>query len=222
MVPSGRSSKPARWLALGDSYTIGEGVAAEDRWPHRVFESLRAAGARLEPPRILATTGWTTAELMAAMEHERLWPARERFELVSLMIGVNDQYRGRDAGEFAPLFAQCLERAVALAGGDAGRVVVASVPDWGVTPFAGGRDRGAIARAVDEYNKAEQDVVRKRGARWCDVTTLSRRHGSDTAYLAGDGLHPGAAAYRAWAGVLALAAREALAGRGEAAQTKRA
>ena len=222
MVPSGRSSKPARWLALGDSYTIGEGVAAEDRWPHRVFEALRAAGVKVEPPRILATTGWTTAELMAAMEHERLWPARERFELVSLMIGVNDQYRGRDAGEFAPLFAQCLERAVALAGGDAGRVVVASVPDWGVTPFAGGRDRGAIARAVDEYNKAEQDVVRKRGARWCDVTTLSRRHGSDTAYLAGDGLHPGAAAYRAWAGVLALAAREALAGRGEAAQTKRA
>lgn len=220
MVPTGRSSKPVRWLALGDSYTIGEGVAAEDRWPHRVFEALRAAGARVEPPRILATTGWTTAELMAAMEHERVWPVRDRFALVSLMIGVNDQYRGRDAAEFAPLFVQCLDRAVALAGGDAARVVVGSIPDWGVTPFAGGRDRAAIARAVDEYNRTERDAARARGAHWCDVTTLSRRHGSDTAYLAADGVHPGPAAYRAWAGVLAPVAREALAGKGEAARPR--
>ncbi len=203
----------ARWLALGDSYTIGEGVPVESRWPARVASALGAAGVPVEPPRFLATTGWTTGELLAGMEAARLWPVRERFELVSLLIGVNDQYRGRAFDEFARDYARGLERAVALAGGQAARVLCLSVPDWGVTPFAEGRDRAAIAREIDRLNAHERVSVLAARARWCDITPLTRRHAGDPAFLAADGLHPGPAAYAEWAGAALPEARAALAGR---------
>ena len=206
-------SGAARWLALGDSYTVGEGVAGSERWPERVAERLRSGGAAWTPPRVLAATGWITEELLAVMARERVWPVTERFALVSLMVGVNDQYRGRDAAAFTRSFGECLERAVALAGDSAARVVVVSIPDWGVTPFAAGRDREAIARDVDAFNAIERARVGAAGAHWCDVTALSRRHGSDPAFLAADGLHPGPAAYAAWAELLAPVAGTAMGGR---------
>ncbi len=206
--------RAARWLALGDSYTVGEGVAPHESWPVRLAALLAEAGDAVGPPRIVATTGWTAGELLTGMEAAGVWPAREHYDFVSLLIGVNDQYRGRSPAEFAPDYARCVERAVALAGGQAKRVLGLSIPDWGVTRFAAGRDRAAIAQAVDAFNARERGHLTARGAQWCDITTLSRRHGDDAAFLAADGLHPGAAAYIEWARSALPAARAALAGLG--------
>ncbi|MEQ1833014.1 MAG: GDSL-type esterase/lipase family protein [Candidatus Eisenbacteria bacterium] len=199
--------KPARWLALGDSYTIGEGVEPHERWPAR----LAAAGLGLPEPRIVATTGWTTDELLAGMEAAGVWPATEHHELVTLLIGVNDQYRGRTFADGA--YARCAERAVTLAGGEPARVLGLSIPDWGVTRFAAGRDRAAIATAIDDWNAHERAHLAALGAHWCDLTALSRRHGDAERYRAADGLHPGAAAYIEWALAAAPQARAALSGR---------
>lgn len=204
--------RPARWLALGDSYTIGEGVEPAGRWPVRLAARLTASGIALAEPRLIATTGWTTDELLAGMEADGAWPATERYDLVTLLIGVNDQYRGRSLAEFAPAYARCVERAVALAGGHAASVLGLSIPDWGVTRFASGRDRVAIAAAIDAYNAHEREHLTALGAHWCDITPLSRRHGDDAAFLAGDGLHPGASAYAEWAEAALPLARAALAG----------
>lgn len=204
--------RAARWLALGDSYTIGEGVEPAERWPMRLAATLAASGIAVAEPRLVATTGWTTDELLAGMEAAGAWPASEHHDLVTLLIGVNDQYRGRSLAEFAPAYARCVERAVALAGGRAARVLGVSIPDWGVTRFAAGRDRRAIAAAIDAYNAHERAYLTALGAHWCDITALSRRHGDDAAFLAGDGLHPGARAYAEWAEAALPMARAALAG----------
>jgi lysophospholipase L1-like esterase len=211
--PGSPPAKGARWLALGDSYTIGEGVAPDTRWPAQLAALANAAGPVLASAHIVATTGWTTDELLAGMVAARVWPARERYDLVSLAIGVNDQYRGRAAADFARGYAECLARAVTLAGGRAARVLCLSIPDWGVTAFAAGRDRGAIAAAIDGANAHERTTVAAAGAHWCDVTALSRRHGAHAGFLALDGLHPSAAAYAEWAAAALPVAREALAGR---------
>jgi lysophospholipase L1-like esterase len=196
------------YLALGDSYSIGEGVAPAERWPMQLATRLRGEGIALAEPAILATTGWTTDELAAAMDEARFEPP---YALASLLIGVNDQYRGRDAGGYRPAFGQLLERAVALAGRRAGRVLVLSIPDWGVTPFAhaSGRDTAAIGRDIDRFNALAYEETRLAGARWVDVTAISREHAG---LLAADGLHPSGAQYTLWAEAALPAARAALAG----------
>ena len=203
-----RVSGSLRYLALGDSYTIGEGVAPEGRWPRVVAASLRERGLDAADPEIVAVTGWTTDELDAGIDAAaRLGP----YALVSLLIGVNNQYRGRPLGEYRAQFRALLRRAIGFAGGDAGRVVVVSIPDWGVTPFAEGRDRGAIAREIDAFNAAARDAARELGARWVDVTPASRAAAGDASMFADDGLHPSARQYRAWAALVLPVAEEALA-----------
>jgi lysophospholipase L1-like esterase len=198
-----------RFLALGDSYTIGEGVAESGRWPVQLATRLRAHGLGVAPPRLLATTGWTTDELSAAMDAQAFDPP---YDLVSLSIGVNNQYRGRSAEEYASQFAALLERAIALAGGRPQRVVVVSIPDWGVTRFGAesGRDVAQIARELDAFNVISRDIARRRGAQWADVAPASRRAGAAPAMLAQDGLHPSAAQYTQWLGAILPAARAAL------------
>jgi lysophospholipase L1-like esterase len=216
MSPSAQShaarAPQVRWLALGDSYTIAEGVRPDEGWPSRLAARLTAAGIATAPPRIIAATGWTSGELLAALDAAGVWPPHDAYDLVTLLIGVNDQYRGRTLAEFAPDYERCLERAVALAGGRAARVLGLSIPDWGVTRFAAGRDRDAIARDIDRYNAHERDRIAALGAHWCDITARSRQHGDAAAFLAGDGLHPGAAAHAEWAQDAAPIARAVLAG----------
>ena len=185
---------PMTYLALGDSYTIGEGVPAEGRWPVQLATALHGAGTPLGEPVILATTGWTTDELSAAMDAAGFVPP---WDLVSLLIGVNNQYRGRDVEEYRGEFRRLLQRAIALAGGHAGRVLVLAIPDWGVTPFArdSGRDTARIASELDAYNAAACEETLRPGARWVDITPISRSH---PALLADDGLHPSAAQYTLW------------------------
>lgn len=185
-----------RYLALGDSYTIGQDVSASERWPSQLAAGLRAAGYRLADPVIVARTGWTTDELDAALNRT---PPEGRFDLVSLLIGVNNQYRGRPVDEYRLEFAALLERAVGWAGGRANRVLVLSIPDWGVTPFGQGRDASAIRAAIDAFNAANKAAAEARGAHYVDVTGLSRQAAARPNWLAGDGLHPSGAMYAAWA-----------------------
>lgn len=193
----------ATFLALGDSYTIGEGVAEDGRWPVQLVARLRAAHIEVQAPRIIATTGWTTDELSAAMDAADLAP---RYGLVTLLIGVNNQYRGRSQAEYREQFLALLERAIALAG-DARCVVVVSIPDWGVTPFAEGRDRAAIAHEIDAFNAIARDEAHRAFARWVDVTGISREHAGE---VVDDGLHPSARQYARWADAILPEARTAL------------
>lgn len=199
----------AHYLALGDSYTIGEGIAPEDRWPVRLADALRGEGVAIDAPRIVATTGWTTDELDAAIDAAALWPP---FDLVSLLIGVNDQYRGRDVATYAPAFEALLARAIGFAGGDATRVFVLAIPDWGVTPFGAhsGRDTAAIARELDAYNAAAAAICSARGVAFVDIAPVSRARGGEPEMLADDGLHPSAALHAAWAQLALPVARAVL------------
>ncbi len=196
----GRAASPAlRYLALGDSYTIGEGVAADGRWPAQLAARLREDGRAVDTPRIVATTGWTTDELASALD--AVEPLGRDWDLVSLLIGVNDQYRGRPAADYAPAFAALLDRAIGYAGGRADRVMVLAIPDWGVTPFAvsSGRDRVAIARELDAYNATAARICAERGVAFVDIAPVSRARGDEPSMLADDGLHPSAALYAEWA-----------------------
>jgi lysophospholipase L1-like esterase len=186
-----------RYLALGDSYTIGEGVADGDRWPELWAAALARIGNDVAPPRILAQTGWTTDELSAAMDAAE---PLGQWDLVSLLIGVNDQYRGRSAEDFAASYAPLLRRAIALAGDRPTHVLALSIPDWGVTPFAkaAGRDRAAVAAQIDAFNAVARAECARQGVAFLDITGLTREAGMDPAMLADDGLHPSGAMYRAW------------------------
>ncbi len=185
------------YLALGDSYTIGEGVAAAKRWPVQLASALRAEHIPLADPRIIATTGWTTDELDAGIDAAQ---PLGHYDFVSLLIGVNDQYRGRALAEYQRRFAPQLERAIGFAGGRAERVLVLSIPDWGVTRFGheSGRDTTQIAHELDAYNAAAQAICMAHGVAFVDITAVSRQHGAEPAMLASDGLHPSAAMYALW------------------------
>ncbi|HET7843835.1 MAG TPA: SGNH/GDSL hydrolase family protein [Xanthomonadales bacterium] len=181
------------YLALGDSYTIGESVDEAGRWPVQLAKRLRDEGVSIGAPRIVAKTGWTTDELSAAMDAAALAP---RYGFVSLLIGVNNQYRGRELDEYEREFAALLARAIALAGGRADRVLVLSIPDWGTTPFAEGRVRRQIALDIDAFNAAAKAECERRGVAYVDVTGISRERRE---LVAGDGLHPSAEQYTLWA-----------------------
>lgn len=198
------------YLALGDSYSIGEGVAATARWPVQLAARLRARGIALGEPRIIATTGWTTDELAAAMDATTFAPP---CALVSLMIGVNDQYRGHAPEQMLRTFERLLRRAIALAGDDSSRVLVPSIPDWGATPFgfASGRDRQVVSAQIDACNHGQRECVQRHGAHWIDVTAASRAMADEPALVADDGLHPSATMHQRWVELIAPVAQARLA-----------
>ena len=190
-----------RFLALGDSYTIGESVPESERWPVQLAARLREAGIAIDAPRILARTGWTTDELAAAMADSTFEPP---YALVTLLIGVNNQFRGRSLDEYRAQFSQLLARAIGLAGNDASRVIVVGIPDWGVTPYGRGssRDTAQIAHELDAFNAAAHALATQHRAHFVDIADLSRPHGDqdgfDRSMIAGDGLHPSAVLYARW------------------------
>lgn len=185
------------YLALGDSYTIGEAVAETGRFPAQLVSSLTKNNIYFNSPEIIATTGWTTDELADAIKKKQssLLP---RYDLVSLLIGVNNQYRGRDAEEYRTQFKDLLKTAIVFAGGEKSRVFVVSIPDWGVTPFAEGRDRKKIAEEIDLYNKINKEETLKEGIAYIDITPESRTAVNDKSLIASDGLHPSEKMYKEW------------------------
>lgn len=185
------------YLALGDSYTIGESVPDSGRFPAQLVNELEKKNISINTPEIIATTGWTTDELAAAIKKKEssLLP---KYDLVSLLIGVNNQYRGRDAEEYRTQFKDLLKKSIAFAGGEKSKVFVVSIPDWGVTPFAEGRDRKKIGEEIDLYNKINKEETMKEGIIYVDITPESRNAATDKSLVAGDGLHPSEKMYKEW------------------------
>lgn len=177
-----------RFLALGDSYTVGEGVAPAESWPLQL-----AARLKLEPT-VVATSGWTSGELLAALDAD---PPNGPYEVVSLCIGVNDQFRGLPLDGYTDNLAALLDRAIGLA---TIAVFAVSIPDWGVTPYAADRDRAQVGGAIDQFNLALGELAQSRGITCVDVTPASREMYSE---VVEDGLHPSATQYRAWTQLMA-------------------
>lgn len=183
------------YLALGDSYTIGESVAENERFPIQLAERLRAEGVAIGDPEIIARTGWTTGELIAAVERGTY---RESYDLVTLLVGVNDQFRGYPLDGYRREFAQMLDTAIQFAGGDASRVLVLSIPDWGVTPFGADYDAARVANEIDAFNAVNRELAEAAGVAYFDITAISRQAASDPSLVAGDGLHPSGEMYSLW------------------------
>lgn len=198
------------YLALGDSYTIGEAVPEDGRWPVQLARALRAEGIALADPRIIAATGWTTDELEWGIDSVE---ALASYDFVSLLIGVNNQYRNRSAVAYGGEFHTLLLRAIRHARGRADRVLVLSIPDWGVTPFARNdkRDAATIGREIDAFNAEARKICAKEGVAFVDITPASREHGAEAGMLAEDGLHPSAAMYTLWTQAALPVARTLLA-----------
>lgn len=195
MTTPAPSNQSLRILALGDSYTIGESVAENERWPDRLAAMLSEKNIQTDVT-IIARTGWTTSELWQGIQAD---PPRGRYDLVSLLIGVNNQYRGYDINKYRDEFRFLLEKAIEYAGGKPEHVILLSIPDWGVTPFASGRDRDKIANDIDAFNLINLDQSKKMGVNYIDVTLASREALNDPGLVAGDGLHPSGKMYAEWA-----------------------
>ncbi|GHA72767.1 SGNH/GDSL hydrolase family protein [Pontibacter akesuensis] len=188
------------YLALGDSYTIGEGVPASAQWGMQLAELLRAEGVDVANPVTIARTGWTTSDLASAVAAAKLKP---EFDMVSLLIGVNNQYRGQSLATYRSELRQLLQTAIRLAKGDASNVLVLSIPDWGATPFARNQNREQIAAEIDAFNAVAREEAANAGVTFVNITPLTREAASDLSYVASDGLHYSGKMYREWA-LLAL------------------
>lgn len=195
---------PYTYLALGDSYTIGEKVQAADNFPHQAVALLRAAGLPFDEPVIVARTGWTTDELEDGIQKANLQPP---YDFVTLLIGVNNQYRGRPVNEYALEFEALLHKALQFAQNNFTRVIVLSIPDWGATPFAEGRDRRQITAAIDTYNAVNKQVADQYNVHYIDITPGTRDAATDRGLVADDGLHPSGQEYARWAGQVAAIIR---------------
>lgn len=184
------------FLALGDSYTIGEAVSESERWPVQFVNRMNAAGKSFEMPEIVAKTGWTTDELQRAIADAN---PRGPYDLVSLLIGVNNQYRGNSPQVYKKEFIELVEQALFFSGNKPQNVVIVSIPDWGVTPFAEGRDRDKIAQEIDFFNSVNREIAQSFGILYIDITPHSRNASFDLELVASDKLHPSGKMYTYWA-----------------------
>src|SRR5688572_2068385 len=187
------------YLALGDSYTIGEGVLLHESYPYQVVQLLRKAGKQVYGPEIIAKTGWTTSELASHIDHSIFNAA---YDFVSLLIGVNNQYQGLTGQHYSIEFEELLNRAISFAGNKPPNVFVLSIPNWGLTPFAKGRRTSEITRAITDFNNINRQVSMKYTVGYIDITSSSPETAQEPSFLAPDGLHPSGIAYRRWAGLL--------------------
>jgi len=188
------------YLALGDSYTIGQSVAAPDRFPVQVVKMLNTSGYKMAKAEIIATTGWTTADLYDALKTKT---SLLSYDVVSLLIGVNNQYQGLSLAEYRTEFTALLQRSIELAGNNPDRVFVLSIPDYSVTPFAAASDRKKIAKEIDAFNAVNKQVASFYKVHYLYVTGESRKAAADPGLIANDGLHFSGKAYRVWAKLLA-------------------
>lgn len=225
MVAAAATGKPVPapgFLALGDSYTIGDSVEAGERWPEQLAGMLRKDGAALADPVIIARTGWTTDELDAALDRGHRGTSEPAdgnggklappYALVTLQIGVNNQFRGRPVEDYRTQLRALIQRAIVYAGGNPGRVILVSIPDWGATPFAegSGHDRAQVAREIDAYNAVKCEEAADAGVGFVNITPGSRAAAERPELVTGDGLHPSAIEYQRWAKAVFKPARKVL------------
>lgn len=196
-----------KYLALGDSYTIGTSVNETDRYPVQTLQLLRAQGYSIADAEIIATNGWTTGDLLNAVKEK---PALHDYSLVSLLIGVNNQYQGRTLDEYRQQFTLLLQRAIQLADGKPAHVFVLSIPDYSVTPFANGQDKQKIAAEIDAFNDANKSITERYKVNYLYITDESRRAAGDLSLVAADGLHFSGKEYTVWSQKLALQMKVAL------------
>lgn len=183
-----------KFLALGDSYTIGESVAVNERWPVQLANALRTKGLICDEPKIIATTGWRTDDLMRAIQNAKL---SDNYTLVSLLIGVNNFYQGKSVDTYANEFESLLATTIKLAGQNKQHVIVVSIPDYGFTPF-GESDQIRISKGIDAFNAINKKIAAKYGVAWFNITDISRHGLKDPSLVAGDGLHPSGKMYSQW------------------------
>ena len=192
------------YLALGDSYTIGEQVKRDESFPYQTVQLLRKDGMQVNAPEIIATTGWTTDELNKAIENTILL---EKYDIVSLLIGVNNQYRDYEVAIYRKEFNELLATAISYAHGNTAHVFVLSIPDWGATPFGANdakkRSPALIGAAIDLYNAISKEECLKQKVHYINITPISRKAPADGALLANDNLHPSGKMYGEWAALLA-------------------
>ena len=195
------------WLALGDSYTIGQSVNETERFPAQTAALLKNDSLVFTTPHYIATTGWTTVNLLDAIA---LQNPQGPFDIVTLLIGVNDQYQHLDVNNYNAHFTACLQKAIALAGNRKGHVFVLSIPDYGVTPFAQQSDTALIHREIDHYNAINKAITLSCKISYTDITPGTREMKNDASLIAYDGLHPSGKEYAKWAALLAPAIVKAL------------
>lgn len=185
-------------LCLGDSYTIGEAVPQAESFPFQTVSLLAEKNSVFQTPKIIATTGWTTDELQTAIREAKI---SETFDFVTLLIGVNNQYRNRDLDNYKKEFSELLQTAITFANNNRKNVIVISIPDWGVTPFAEKDERGQlnISQAIDEFNTLNKTISTEEGVHYIDITPHSRLAKEDISLIASDGLHPSGKMYAFWA-----------------------
>lgn len=188
--------KVLTYLALGDSYSIGESVLLYQSFPYQVVQFLRKKGLNFSAPEIIAKTGWTTDELSAGIATCRFLP---QYNYVTLLIGVNNQYRGRSVEEYKVEFEALLNQALQFTDNKKERVIILSIPDYSVTPFAQNMDKEKIAREIDLFNSVNKAVSIQYKVHYIDITPESRGAAEDPSFVAEDQLHPSAKAYKKWA-----------------------
>ncbi len=198
---STKTAEQLTYLALGDSYTIGEAVDQKSSFPYQLAAQLKTIGINVGEPKIIARTGWTTDELQAAVTGAKITQA---FDLVTLLIGVNNQYRGYSQEVYRKEFSALLLTAIGFARGKKDHVFVVSIPDWGVTPFgkSSGKDPKVIGEEIDQFNAINAEETKIAGVSYTDITPGSRLAASDAGLVASDGLHPSGKMYTAWASAL--------------------
>ena len=185
----------SKFLALGDSYTIGQSVEISERWPVQFLKELKINTSAIDTLQIIAQTGWRVDQLKEAMNSSNLEPP---YGLVSLLIGVNNQFQGQDAVEFRPEFIEILEKSLKLVENRTERLFVVSIPDWGASPYGFGVDRTKVSKEIDEFNSVVKEESEKRGLRYFDITAISRRALIDKTLIASDELHPSGKMYKLW------------------------
>lgn len=195
------------YLALGDSYTIGQSVTQADRFPAQTTALLKSSGIRMADPKYIATSGWRTDDLYAAIMNQQ---PTGSFDVVSLLIGVNDQYQRRDTTGYRDRFRQLLLRSISLAGNKRNHVFVLSIPDYSVTPFAANADTAFIRMQIDQFNQINRQVTLIESCQYLYITPSTREAASDLSLIAPDGLHPSGKEYGKWAGWLAPMMRSVL------------
>jgi lysophospholipase L1-like esterase len=196
-----------RYLALGDSYTIGQNVPMAARFPAQTVALLRQSNINITDPLYIATTGWTTTNLMNAINNAALHPP---YDVVSLLIGVNDQYQTRDTTNYRARFTQLLNKSIALAGNKNSRVFVVSIPDYSVTPFVSANQKESVSMEIDQFNAINREVTEQKNVVYIDITPGSREGATNRALIANDNLHPSGMEYAKWAALLAPAMKAVL------------